>query len=557
MKQNSTNSTAYSQAVGFDYDWTQSIDQSQAPPPGSGAQLAGFLNELGNCGYSIDIEAHSEGGPVAASAIMQADAATQALIDNFVGLGNPWDGTPTASGGTALHGILPFTTVLGNPFLSTISGVAQIVPFLQGRTVQQVLNSPFMPQLEPGSSTLSGIQQNLGANMPNLKMTLACGTQPSGIQLRVTEAMGQIFSDADSGFPANDGIIGLSSCQGAGPSGTGNIFNNVTPNLLPPYPLGHTELACDPAVIQAVGQAVQIGSKGPTLLVSPPNIPFGSYAQNYSGPLPNQDLSIASSGVPLQWTAATAGGGWFNIDAGSGTTPSTIRVSATLGAPGTYSGTVTITSAGSSNGSVSIPVTLVVTAVTVDLQLSTAGTGTGTVSPSPAGTSCGTGCYAYNSGTAVQVTASAAAGSTFTGWSGACSGTGACIVTMSSSRSVTATFQPAVSGGSLTGTWSGPMVESISGCGYTGTMSWTLTQTGTALAGSYAYTGTYTSGDLSLCGATTSYSDTVAGSVTGTAITLGGASYAEVLTGTESGTTIQNGVMTALGGTWTFTLTKQ
>jgi hypothetical protein len=40
----------------------------------------------------------------------------------------------------------------------------------------------------------------------------------------------------------------------------------------------------------------------------------------------------------------------------------------------------------------------------------------------------------------VTLTATASAGSTFTGWSGACTGTGSCVVTMSAAKSVTATF---------------------------------------------------------------------------------------------------------------------
>ena len=60
---------------------------------------------------------------------------------------------------------------------------------------------------------------------------------------------------------------------------------------------------------------------------------------------------------------------------------------------------------------------------------------------SPAGISCGSDCSeSYASGTSVTLTASAAGGSTFAGWSGACSGTGTCNVTMTAARSVTATF---------------------------------------------------------------------------------------------------------------------
>ncbi|GAK57195.1 fibronectin type III domain protein [Candidatus Vecturithrix granuli] len=75
------------------------------------------------------------------------------------------------------------------------------------------------------------------------------------------------------------------------------------------------------------------------------------------------------------------------------------------------------------------------------LSVSKAGTGSGTVTSSPAGISCGADCtetYAYN--TVVILTATPATGSTFTGWSGACSGTGTCTVSMTAARSVTATF---------------------------------------------------------------------------------------------------------------------
>jgi beta-xylosidase len=69
------------------------------------------------------------------------------------------------------------------------------------------------------------------------------------------------------------------------------------------------------------------------------------------------------------------------------------------------------------------------------------GTGSGTVTSNPTGINCGSTCSAsYASGTAVSLTAAAASGATFAGWSGACTGTGSCVVTMTAARSVTATF---------------------------------------------------------------------------------------------------------------------
>jgi len=69
------------------------------------------------------------------------------------------------------------------------------------------------------------------------------------------------------------------------------------------------------------------------------------------------------------------------------------------------------------------------------------GTGAGTVTSSPTGIDCGATCSAlFAKDSSVTLTATAAVGSTFAGWSGACTGNGSCLVTMSAARSVTATF---------------------------------------------------------------------------------------------------------------------
>jgi alpha-tubulin suppressor-like RCC1 family protein/subtilase family serine protease len=71
------------------------------------------------------------------------------------------------------------------------------------------------------------------------------------------------------------------------------------------------------------------------------------------------------------------------------------------------------------------------------------GTGNGTVTSVPTGIDCGIDCdEAYSSGVIVTLTAVPDAMSLFAGWSGACSGTGDCVVTMNSDISVTATFSP-------------------------------------------------------------------------------------------------------------------
>lgn len=74
-------------------------------------------------------------------------------------------------------------------------------------------------------------------------------------------------------------------------------------------------------------------------------------------------------------------------------------------------------------------------------NLTVAKTGSGSVTAP--GIACGTDCSeAYAAGQAVTLAASPASGNTFAGWGGACSGTGACVVTMSANASVSASFTP-------------------------------------------------------------------------------------------------------------------
>src|SRR5439155_53043 len=70
-----------------------------------------------------------------------------------------------------------------------------------------------------------------------------------------------------------------------------------------------------------------------------------------------------------------------------------------------------------------------------------AGSGRGSVTSSPAGINCGASCsHSFVNGRSVTLTATPARGSRFAGWSGACSGRGACRVKMTADRTVTARF---------------------------------------------------------------------------------------------------------------------
>jgi len=76
-----------------------------------------------------------------------------------------------------------------------------------------------------------------------------------------------------------------------------------------------------------------------------------------------------------------------------------------------------------------------------DIRVMKVGLGSGTVTSSPAGISCGADCdETYPGAASVTLTAANAAGSTFTGWAGDCSGTGTCTLMMNVNRSVRAEF---------------------------------------------------------------------------------------------------------------------
>jgi hypothetical protein len=75
------------------------------------------------------------------------------------------------------------------------------------------------------------------------------------------------------------------------------------------------------------------------------------------------------------------------------------------------------------------------------LTVTKSGTGTGTVTSSPPGINCGGDCEeTYTENTVVTLTPSADPGSEFKEWTGACSGSSTCEVTMSAAKSVDAKF---------------------------------------------------------------------------------------------------------------------
>src|SRR5215475_6737024 len=165
-----------------------------------------------------------------------------------------------------------------------------------------------------------------------------------------------------------------------------------------------------------------------TLSVAPTGTGSGVVISTQAGILCGTTCSATyGSGTGVTLTATPATGSTFAGWSGGGCT-GTGTCTVTVTAPTTVTATFTAS-----------PV--VPTSTPVGLTVTTAGAGSGTITSSPAGITCGTTCSAtYSPGTALTLTAAATMGSTFTGWSGACTGTSSCSVTLTSETNVTATF---------------------------------------------------------------------------------------------------------------------
>src|ERR1035441_662492 len=158
-----------------------------------------------------------------------------------------------------------------------------------------------------------------------------------------------------------------------------------------------------------------------------------------------------------------------------------------------------------------------------ELSVQATGAGGGTISSNPAGINCGTACSAsFANGTQVMLTETAAAHSSFTGWTGSCSGsTATCTLMLSGSQQVTASFNTIQSTAVLTvsesGTGTGTIASTPAGinCAPTCTASFAsgtqITLNGTAAAGSSlaGWTGGGCSGSNPTCTLTLSASQQV------------------------------------------------
>jgi hypothetical protein len=150
---------------------------------------------------------------------------------------------------------------------------------------------------------------------------------------------------------------------------------------------------------------------------------------NYNYPANNTGTSSAINFGTNVVLTATAGTGstaaWNDCVAAGGT----------VAGNGTATATCTFSSL---NGNKTVTATFTLNQYALIVTI----VGNGTVTSNPAGINCGSDCVeVYNYGTIVTLTATPTAISSFTGWSGACSGTAlTCTLTIDAAKNVTATF---------------------------------------------------------------------------------------------------------------------
>lgn len=195
-----------------------------------------------------------------------------------------------------------------------------------------------------------------------------------------------------------------------------DIYNNIA--LSGPHPFAYANLA--PIT---VNDTFTMTSDAVTLIASP-------------GVLANDSDPYGDSLTAALLTQPSNGNIHFNIDGTFVYTPTQgIRGPDGLTAMQGIYGTDSFTYQASDGLGLTATATISITreAPILNLSIATDGTGTGSITLDPPG-----GSYVY--GTSVTVTPSANTGSTFSGWSGACTGTGNCVITMDANKSVTATF---------------------------------------------------------------------------------------------------------------------
>ncbi|WP_198134477.1 Lcl domain-containing protein [Geotalea uraniireducens] len=268
-----------------------------------------------------------------------------------------------------------------------------------------------------GNSVISVLPASIAFGTSNQVVTIS-NTAPGGSSKLQINAIG-LRGTNPSQFSINPG------------DGTGGTCGSTTPILTP-------GASCTVTVSFTPSS---LGTKSATLRVSGSDVNA-----------PNTDTPLSGTGFTVTGSVSGGNGSISSANptyvANGATASFTLAPAATYQPSTTVSGTCPVGSFNGNSyttGAITSDCTVGFSFVknTYPLTITFTGTGGGTVAvqPNPPATDCtGTCSQSIRIGTAVTLAPAANNGSSFTGWSGACTGTGVCQVTMDTAKSATATF---------------------------------------------------------------------------------------------------------------------
>ncbi|MGH9720024.1 MAG: BACON domain-containing protein [Bryobacteraceae bacterium] len=264
-------------------------------------------------------------------------------------------GALATSGSTVGLAVSVSAQVLGTLVPGTYQGTVTLsapTAATQNVSIPVTLTVSTNPLLVPTPTSLSFTYQFGAAIPPNQNITLTTTSPtPLGFTASVSTqsggsnwlTIGQPTGAAAANAPATVSI-------GVAPGTLGAGTYNGTVTISAPG-------AGNPSQTIPVTLTV---STNPLINVTPGAL---SFAYQVNGGLPSpQTVNVGSTGAPLNYSVAAAGGNWLQVVPTAGTTPGAFQVSALPAGltPANYSGIVTVTATGADNSPREIPVKLVV-----------------------------------------------------------------------------------------------------------------------------------------------------------------------------------------------------
>ena len=325
-------------------------------------------------------------------------------------------------------------------------------------------SSPTVAQLVAGWTQTPTVSSTLSTtgNQSLISYFASVATQ-TGLPLIFTEIGYESASDAaaqpfatsthvyDPALQANLYTVFFEAWQQSGSNAlTGVYFWNWDPNAAEVGPGNGANFSPQGEPAQTV-VAANFGTAGPALQVTPATSIFASGNQGgtfspasfaYQLKATSGSVGYSISGVPSWLTASSTSG---TVSTSATTITFSINASAATLSPASYAAMITFTDTTNSDTAQTISA-----ALTVDgtYLLSVSVSGNGTVTSAPAGIACGSACSAsFATGTQVSLDAAPGPGTSFSGWTGACSGNSGCVVAMGAAVSVSATFSTNGGGG--------------------------------------------------------------------------------------------------------------